>query len=146
MDRCPACGRQPPAVSHDVRIGVCPLCGESLYGEPIVLVEPFGCDASRRLWFARQAASLIHAFDVAALLGVDASTMAAARRHGLNALLASLEISPHRESVTKRVGGWLARDNHPTLDGLFSVLWRAQWPVTELFPAPVRSIVETKPV
>lgn len=146
MDRCPACGRQPPAVSHDVRIGMCPRCGEPLDGEPVVLIEPLGCDASRRLWFARQAASLIHAFDVAELLGLDASTMTAARRDGLTALVASLELSPHRESVTKRVEGWLARDSHPTLDDLFSVLWRAQWPVAELFPSAVRSIVEAKSV
>lgn len=146
MDRCPACGRQPSAVSHDVRVGVCPLCGASLDGEPVVLVEPLGRDASRRLWFARQAASLIHAFDVAELLGLDASTMAAARREGLNALVASLEISPHRESVTKRVEGWLARDSHPTLDALFSVLWRAKWLVIELFPSEVRSVVDTSAV
>ena len=142
MDRCPACGRQPPAVSHDVRIGVCPLCGESLDGEPVVLVDPLGADASRRLWFARQAAAFIHALDVAELLDIDASSMAAARHDGLRALTESVEDFPYRESLTMKIDGWIARDSHPTLDALFSVLWRAKWPVIELFPSSVRSIVE----
>ena len=144
MDRCPACGRQQPAVSHDVRIGICALCGESLDGMPISLVEPLGVDAYRRLWFARQGAMFVHALDVTELLGLDASSMAAARRDGLRALVVSVESSPNRESVTKRVDSWLVRDSHPTLDALFSVLWRAQWPVVELFPSAVRSIVETR--
>ena len=146
MDRCSACGRQQPAVSHDVRIGICALCGESLDGEPVALVEPLGVDASRRLWFARQAATLIHALDVAELLEFDAVSMAAARRDGLRALVQSLEFSPYRESVTMKVDGWLARDSHPTLDALFSVLWRAKWPVIDLFPSEVRSIVQTRAV
>ena len=146
MDRCPVCGRQPPAVSHDVRIGVCPLCGESLDGEPVVLVEPLGSDASRRLWFARQAATLIHALDVAELLGLDAISLAAVRHAGLRALVESTEDSPYYEAITMKVHGWLVRNSHPTLEALFSVLWRAQWPVVELFPSTVRSIVETKPI
>ena len=146
MDRCSACGRQQPAVSHDVRIGICALCGESLDGEPVALVEPLGVDASRRLWFVRQAATLIHALDVAELLEFDAVSMAAARRDGLRALVQSLEFSPYRESVTMKVDGWLARDSHPTLDALFSVLWRAKWPVIDLFPSEVRSIVQTRAV
>ena len=146
MDRCPACVRQQPAVSHDVRIGVCALCGESLDGDPVALVEPLGADASRRLWFARQAATFIHALDVAELLGLEAPAMAAARRDGFRALVESVDHSPYRDSLTMKVDGWLARDSHPTLDALFSVLWRAKWSVVELFPSEVRSIVETKAV
>ena len=146
MDRCPACGRQQPAVSHDVRIGICALCGKSLHGGPVALVDPLGADAARRLWFARQAATFIHALDVAELLEFDAATMAGARRDGLRALVQSVGSSAYRESVTMKVDGWLARDSHPTLDALFSVLWRAKWPVIELFPSEVRSIVETKAV
>ena len=145
LDRCPACGRMQPAVSHDVRIGVCALCGESLDGDPVALVEPLGADAFRRLWFARQAATFIHALDVAELLEVDAVSMAGARRDGLRTLVESVDHSPYRESLTMKVDGWLARDSHPTLDALFSVLWRAKWSVVELFPSDVRSIVETKP-
>ena len=146
MDRCPACGRQQPAVSRDVRIGVCALCGESLDGEPVALVAPLGDDASRRLWFARQAVALVHALDVAELLDLDASSIDAARRDGLRALLESAESSPYLVSLAMKIDGWIARDSHPTLDALFSVLWRAKWPVMELFPGSVRSIVEAKPL
>ena len=146
MDRCPACGRRQPVVSHDVRIGICALCGESLDGAPVALSEPYAADAARRLWFARQAAMFIHALDVAELLEVGAVSMSAARCDGLRALVQSVDHSLYRESLAMKVDGWLARDSHPTLDALFSVLWRAKWPVIELFPSQVRSIVETKAV
>ena len=146
MDRCPVCARQQPAVSRDVRIGICALCGESLDGDPIALVDPVGVDGFRRLWFARQAAVFIHALDVAELLDVDARLMAEARRDGLRALVDSSERTPYAVSLATKIDGWIARGSHPTLDVLFSVLWRAQWPVIELFPSDVRSIVETKTV
>ena len=146
MDRCPACARQQPAVSRDVRIGVCALCGDSLNGDPVTFVEPLGIDASRRLWFAHQAAVFIHALDVAELLDLDAPFMAEARRDGLRALVDSSERSPYGVSLAPKIDGWIARGSHPTLDALFSVLWRAKWPVIELFPSPVRSIVEAKPL
>ena len=88
----------------------------------------------------------IHALDVAELLEVDAASMAGASRDGLRALVESADHSVYRESLTMKVDGWLARDSHPTLDALFSVLWRAKWSVVELFPSDVRSIVETKAV
>ena len=103
-----------------------------------------GADASRRLWFARQAAAFIHALDVAELLDLDESSMAQVRRDGLRAFVESVEDCPYRASLTMKIDGWIARDSHPTLDALFSVLWRAKWPVIELFPGPVRSIVEAK--
>ena len=161
MDRCFECGRRQPAVSRDVRIGVCALCGGSLLGDPIDLLErrvgfpsggpappakPRSGDAFQRLWFAGQAAHFIHALDVAELLGLDAASMAQARRDGLRALVESLESSPHYASLAPKIDGWIARDTRPTLDALFSVLWRAQWPVIELFPSAVRSIVEAKPL
>ena len=160
MDRCPACARRQPAVSRDVRIGVCALCGESLRGDPVDLLEPRvelprgdspvpaiprGSDAFQRLWFARQAALFIHALDVAELLGLDAPLMAEARRDGLRALVESLEGSANCASLAPKIDGWIARDTRPALDALFSVLWRAKWPVIELFPSAVRSIVEAKP-
>ena len=142
MDRCPACGRCPPAVSHDVRIGSCGLCGYGLDGQPVVLTEPLGVDAERRVWFSEQAGVLIHAFDVAELLGVDAPSMAAARGEGLRALVDSVEGLECHGALAKRVQGWLERGAHPTLEALFSVLWRARWPVVELFPGKVRSVLE----
>ena len=47
MDRCPAGGRQQPAVSHDVRIGICALFGETLDGGPVALVEPVRSEAEQ---------------------------------------------------------------------------------------------------
>ena len=146
MDRCPACARQQPVVSRDVRIGVCALCGDSLEGKPVVLLEPQAADAARRLWFARQAAMFLHALDVAELLEVDAASMSEARRDGLRALVDSSERSPYGVSLAPKIDGWIARGSHPTLDALFSVLWRAKWPVIELFPSAVRSILEAKAV
>ena len=46
----------------------------------------------------------------------------------------------------RKIDGLIARGSRPTLDALFSVLWRATWPVLELFPSSVRSIVEAKPL
>ena len=146
MDRCPACARQKPAVSRDVRIGVCALCGESLNGDPVALVDPLGVDAFRRLWFAHQAAVFIHALDVAELLDLDAPLMAEARRDGLRAFVDSSERSPYGVSLATKIDGWIARGSHPTLDALFSVLWQAKWPVIELFPSAVRSILEAHAV
>ena len=142
IDRCPACWRRQPAVSQDVRIGICALCGESLAAEPLALGDPVGPDASRRLWFARQAAVFTHALDVAELLGLDVAAMAAARRDGLHALFASVQDYPYRESVTKKVAGRLVRDSHATLDALFSILWRARCPLPVLFPSADRSVIE----
>ena len=72
--------------------------------------------------------------------------VAEARRHGLRALVDSSERSPYAVSLATKIDGWIARGSHPALDVLFSVLWWAQWPVIELFPSDVRSIVETKTV
>lgn len=61
-------------------------------------------------------------------------------------LVESVESSPYRVSLAMKIDGWIDRDSHPTLDALFSVLWRAKWPVMKLFPSSVRSIVEAKAV
>ena len=144
MDRCYTCGRQQPPISSDVRMGICARCGWSLGSPPVRIEGTDGSDGSRRLWFARQAADMIHAVDVAHVQGLDKATLAKARRNGFQRLRAHVVWPGDPTTPVSQIGHWRWDWNRPRLEEIFSALWRARWPVVNLFPAEVRAVVESR--
>ena len=142
LDRCRVCGRQQPAISRDVRIGICALCGNDLRSPPVPISTGPGTDAERRLWFARQAAVLVHAVDVVALYGVETAELSCARASGFARMVVSCSDVDPSPSVMRTVRGWTTHWRRPQLEGLFSVLWQARWPVARLFPPDVAKVVD----
>ena len=107
MDRCVECGRNQPAISPDVRVGVCGLCGASLRGGPPIGVEAeAGSDGRRRLWFARQAAALIHGLDLVDLYGISMEVMDHDRTEWMNALLDKAREAEGVGAVAKEIERW----------------------------------------
>ena len=142
LDRCFACGTQQPPISRDVRPGVCALCGQGLSVSAVHLDDADGTDAARRLWFAREAAVLVHGIDVVAMHGLDRSTLARSREQGLIALADHIARTEVSVAVAKTVNSWLKRWRRPKLEALFSVLWRSRWSVVRLFPKEIQAILE----
>ena len=143
VERCLSCGRRQPDYSWDVRPGVCVPCGDELGGRPPLLDELEGSDDERRLWYARQAAQLIHCIDISSIQGLDAGAVAQARSQGLHALRAHLQRSGGPPAALSQVQRWIERWRTPGLEDIFSVLWRARWPVAGLFPDSVRRVLKS---
>ena len=144
VDRCYSCGRQQPPISSDVRPGICALCGGSLGSPPVCIDDTHGSDGSRRLWFAREAAVLIHAVDVADVQGIDADSLAHARVNGLQGLHDHIVRGGGPSNVVQQIENWRWSWRRPRIEEIFSALWSAQWPVVNLFPAEVRAVVELR--
>ena len=145
VERCFACGRQQPPISMDVRPGICALCGESLMIAPVPLPKESDIsDATRQLWYARQAAILVHAVDVAELHGIRACDLSQARQVGLEDMSARVFQEGGSPALIKQIRHWRRRWGKPKIEELFSVLWRARWPVANLFPKEVREVVDSR--
>ena len=67
--RCPVCGRHQPTLPRAVRIQVCLYCDYDLPSPPVVLGDGSGFD--RMLWYAREAALLVHVGEAVVLSGSD---------------------------------------------------------------------------
>ncbi len=133
--RCPACGRRQPTLPRAVRIQVCSYCGHDLVSPPVVPRHGPGLD--RMLWYAREAALLVHAGEAIALAGSDErGTMleaytrlaAAAGERGLPAVRRFFADEIHRAVGSK-------------VEALLSALWRLDSSVLELFSPAVRDMV-----
>lgn len=144
VDRCFSCGRQQPSISSDVRPGICALCGGSLGSPPVRIGDAHGSDGSRRLWFAREAAALIHAVDVAHIQGFDGDSLAHARKSALQRLSAHIVQAGGPLTVVRQIENWTWGRGGPRIEEIFSALWRARWPIVNLFPAEVRAVVELR--
>ena len=140
-DRCPVCGRRQPPIAHDVQVGICALCGWELRAEPVALESVERGDAERRLWYAREGAVLVHGADVVAMLGVSQDALSESRVAALEALQKHVSEREERAALVRLVGGWMQRWRTVPLEELFSVLWRARWPVARFFPSRVRALV-----
>ena len=136
--------RQPP-ISRDVRPGVCAICGATLGAISIALDDVAGTDAARRLWFARQAAVLVHVVDVVAIYEFATEVLPRAREAGLTALYEHVSRHDGSPAVLKTLDGWLKRWRKPKIEVLFSVLWQTLWPVARLFPRSVAEVVDPRP-
>ena len=145
-ERCFACGRRQPVIARDVGVGTCGLCGADLAGPVEPSTPRDGSDATRQAWYAGEAAALLAAVHVSGLLGFDAARLAAARRRGLADLLErSGRVGAHPAAV-QRVERWQRRWGRPNLEEVFSVLWRARWPIAGLFPGAVQRALASRPV
>ena len=141
MDRCPVCGRRQPPIAPDVKVGVCARCGWELCAEPVALDSVERGDAERRLWYSRDAAALVHAADVVAMFGVSQDALSQARAEALDALHAQVSDCEETRGISRLVGQWRQRWRAVPLEELFSVLWRARWPIVRFFPSRVRDLV-----
>lgn len=147
LDRCPVCGRPQPPVASDVAVGTCALCGWGLGAEAVEVLEARGGDAERRLWYARQAAALVHAGDLVGMLGVRSDALSAARVAALDALHAQVSQDEGSAALASLVGAWRQRWRAVPLEEFLSVLWRARWPahwaggVVRFLPQRVRQAV-----
>ena len=137
--RCGTCGRLQPALTRGVRLTACSFCGHPLVDGSAPVPLAGGPTAERLLWYATEGARLVHACEVAALLGTDedqpflegyARLAELAASRGLPAVAAGLE------DVRRR-----ARPREAQLEELFSALWRLQAGVLELFSMSVRKAV-----
>ncbi len=137
--RCHACARRQPFIARDVEVGVCASCGTDLCeAESIPSSHSMSC-SSMELFYAQQAASLLAAIDISSLLGCCRESLCAARKQGMAELKDRLsETVGESSSVVRRLEAWQEGVRRPSLEELFSVLWRAQWPVLGLFPAEVQ--------
>ena len=131
--RCPTCARIQPALPRGVRLHVCSHCGHDLIAEPVPLGE--GRSAEQLRWYAREGALLVHAGEVASLLGdwgessgPSGSYSEFARRAHDQGLLAVERF--FLEGVNAKEG--------VQLEKLLSALWRLEASVLELFAGPVR--------
>ena len=139
--RCFACGRRQPVVVRDVAVGVCGHCGADL-GEAGAPELPRAADETgRQSWYAREAASLVHAVNVSRLMGFDPHSLAAARATGLADLLERSDSVHGHPAAVEQVDRWQREWRRPHLETMFSVLWRARWPVARLFPEAVQRVV-----
>lgn len=144
VDRCYVCGRQQPPISPDVRPSICARCGSFLGSSAVRVDDIDGSDGSRRLWFGRQAAILIHAVDVAHIQGLDAGSLARARESGLQQLQDCIDDEGVQSTVVRQIESWRWDWSRPRIEEIFSALWSARWPVANLFPREVRRVVELR--
>ena len=137
--RCGTCGRLQPSLTRGVRLTACSYCGHDLAADSSATVLPSGAPADRRLWYARQAADLVHAAEVIALMQCDetASLGSAYARFAAKARGAGLRdvASEFDKMHTRRTAraGWV--------EALFSALWRFDEEVVALFSPPVQEAV-----
>ena len=140
--RCGTCGRLQPSLTRGVRLHVCSYCGHDLIesSPPVVLED--GLRAKRLLWYARQAADLVHVVEVIALLDVDEteSLDAGYQRLGEKARVAGLrEVASVFDKMSASAGpraSWL--------ETLFSALWRLDEDVLTLFSPTVQAAVRAE--
>ena len=131
--RCPTCGRTQPALPKGVRLQVCSHCGHDLLTDSVPLGD--GAVAKRLLWYAREGALLVHAGEVASLLGDWDESMGPAGaysefgRRAADKGLPSVE-RYFLEGVNERGG--------VQVEKLMSALWRLEAGVLELFADRVR--------
>ena len=142
--RCGSCGRLQPSLTLGVRLHHCSYCGHDLLAQPEAVPLGTGAGARRRLWYARQAADLVHADEVIALTKSDPSDSildaygALAERataRGLDGVSLSLRRMRVRKQPTV---GWL--------EALLSALWRLDEEVLVLFSPDVQQAVRTSRV
>ncbi len=144
VGRCVTCGRRQPVIVRDVAVGICGLCGADLSetdGRAAPRDEP---DAARQAWYAREAAALLAAVHVSQLSGFAADQLADARRRGLAELVARSGHVRRHPAVVRRIERWQRRWGRPNLEEIFSVLWRARWPVAGLFPDAVQRALASR--
>ena len=137
--RCGTCGRLQPSLTRGVRLNACSYCGYDLFESSSATVLPSGSAADRRLWYARQAADLVHAAEVIALMQCDetaslgsAYARLAAKARGAGLRDVASEFDKMRMRRTARAG-WV--------EALFSALWRLDEEVLSLFSSPVQEAV-----
>ena len=145
IERCFACGRRQPVIVRDVSVGNCGLCGADLCGTGEQATPRNGSDATRQAWYAREAAALVDSVHVSQLLGFGADPLADARQRGLADLLQHSERVRNYPAAVKRIQRWQHRWGRPNLEEVFSVLWRARWPVARLFPGDVQRALANRP-
>ena len=145
VQRCFACGRRQPIIVRDVSVGVCGPCGADLCGVSAEGVLRDASDGGRQSWYAREAASLLDAVNVSQLLGFGESGLAEAREQGLAELLEHSTRARDYPAAVKQVLRWQQRWSRPILEELFSVLWRARWPIVKLFPGDVQKVMAEPP-
>ena len=142
--RCGNCGRLQPSLTLGVRLHHCSHCGHDLMSAAEPLPLGTGAGARRRLWYARQAADLVHADEVIALTDADESDSI---RHAYDALaeratahgLDGVSLSLRRMRVRKQpTVGWL--------EALLSALWRLDEEVLVLFSPEVQDVVRASRV
>ena len=139
--RCPTCARLQPSLTRGVRLHVCSYCGHDLVEDSTPLPLPAGAPSRRLLWYARQAADLVHAVEVITLLGTDESESLGASygRLAEKARDAGLrEVASAFDKMRNTGGpraGWLEK--------LFSALWRLDEDVLTLFSPTVREAVRS---
>ena len=109
---------------------------------PAALESVNGGDVQRRLWYARQGAALVYAADVAAVVRVSEAALFEARAAALEALYAQVSEREDCAALVHVVTPWMERWRAVRLEELFSVLWRARWPVARFFPRRVHDVVD----
>ena len=135
--RCPTCGRLQPALPRGVRLHVCSHCGHDLRADAVSLGQ--GRAAERLLWYAREGAVLVHAGEVASLLGElgegDGPLGAYPR-------LARTARERDLPAVERYFLGGAQDRGEVQLEKLLSALWRLEVGVAELFSGPIAAALE----
>ena len=141
--RCGTCGRLQPSFTRGVRLTACSYCGHDLAGSASATLLPSGPVADRCLWYARQAADLVHAVEVVALMQSDetaalgsAYECLAAKARGAGLRDVASEFDKMRRRPTARAG-WV--------EALFSALWRLDEEVLSLFSPAVQGARPSPP-
>ena len=138
LERCYTCGRRQPFIASDVLVGVCARCGADVCeAKSIRSVHRMSC-SSLEMFYAQQAASLLVAVDMSSLLGCSLESLCTARKQGMAELKKRLSEADESGSVVRRVESWQTGARRPNLEELFSLLWRARWPVLGFFPAELQ--------
>ena len=142
--RCGICGRLQPSLTLGVRLHHCSHCGHDLMSAAEPLPLGTGIGARRRLWYARQAADLLHADEIIALTRSDESVSiveayGALAERAIARGLDGVSLSLRRMRVRKQpTVGWL--------EALLSALWRLDEDVLVLFSPKVRQAVQASRV
>ena len=132
--RCPTCGRTQPALPRGVRLHVCSYCGHDLLTDSVPLGE--GGAAERLLWYAREGALLVHAGEVASLVGDWDERMGPT---GAYAELARRAADKGLPSVERYFLEGVNERGGVQLEKLMSALWRLEESVAELFAGTMRN-------
>ena len=144
IERCDACGRRQPFIARDVLVGVCASCGADLCEAKSIPPIHGLSHSSLEMFYARQAASLSTAMDMSDLMGFSPESLSAARIRGMAALKQRLLDSGEFASAVRSVEAWQQGTRRPSLEELFSVLWRAQWPILRFFPAELQEAAKNQ--
>ena len=133
--RCPTCGRRQPTLPRAVRIQVCSYCGNELQSPPVVPGDGPGFD--RMLWYAREAAFLVHVGEAIALAGSDERGALKEAYRRLAAAAGERELP----AVQRFFADEIHRAVGSKVEALMSGLWRLDSSVLELFSPEVRAMV-----